>query len=74
MLRLLPDPPQREPDTCVTCHDQADVTLEIHDDTFDSGRLVADTCIPHIRESWEYLLTVDAPRRGWRFGVTQPSP
>lgn len=55
-------------ETCVTCHDEGPLLLEIHDDSFDAGRIVVPTCAPHLRESFEYLLGVEAPRRGWTEG------
>ena len=57
-------------ETCVICHDEGPLLLEIHDDSFDSGRIIVPTCVPHIRHSFEYLLSVEAPRRGWREAVT----
>lgn len=61
-------------ETCVTCHDEAEVMVEIHDDGFDSGRLIVPSCIPHVRESFEYLASVEAPRRGWTYAVTNAAP
>ena len=59
---------------CVTCHDEADVLLEIRDDGFDSGRLIVPSCTSHLTESFAYLVEVEAPRRGWTYGVTGGPP
>jgi hypothetical protein len=61
-------------DTCVTCHDEADVLLEIRDDGFDSGRLIVPSCTSHLTESFAYLVEAEAPRRGWTYGVTGGLP
>ena len=61
-------------ETCVTCHHEGPLLLEIHDDSFESGRIIVPTCATCLRESFEYLLTVEAPRRGWTDGYPMASP
>jgi hypothetical protein len=56
-------------ETCVTCHDEGPLLIEIHDGSLDSGRIIVPTCAAHLRESFAYLLTVEAPRRGWTDGL-----
>jgi hypothetical protein len=60
-------------ETCVVCHDEGPLLLEIHDDSFESGRIIVPTCASHLRQSFEYLLTVEAPRRGWTDGLPAKS-
>lgn len=58
-----------EDETCVTCHDEATVILTLEDYlSFEGGGSIeAASCTEHLRESFEYLVTVETPRRrgGW---------
>ena len=58
-----------EDETCVVCHDEAQVILTLEDYlSFEGGGVIeAASCLPDVRDAFEYLVTVEAPRRrgGW---------
>ena len=63
--QLAPAPTLVDYETCVVCHDEGPLLVAVHDPDRDSGRLLVPSCAPHLREAFEYLLTIEAPRRGW---------
>jgi hypothetical protein len=66
-----PAPTLVDYESCCICHDEGPLLVEVRDPDRDSGRLLVPSCAEHLREAFEYLLTIEAPRRGWRYGVTK---